>query len=308
VKGNLIRGTKEVKLSGETCCGTFSDGLLDGLGHYKSATKRSTYQGNFVDGKTHGVGEQSFYKKNFKDKLAQYTGYFCNNDRSGIGSLEIQDSGFGFQDVGKECLRIDSTFLAGEPKSGGMITNLEFHTSIPTTNRPSSKYRLLNRFKRVEEQKDLAIMRASLESEKNDFHLRSTIELKKKEIYNHHHGRITESLAGNDDLPRMLSEREMRLPSQSKSSKVHSPRCFKEDKDSSALNTATLGNHELADGSVHNIINALEKEWMDMGSNFQVLKIEMQVIYDGINLMQEELNLINLTDWHKSAKATGNPL
>jgi hypothetical protein len=291
--------------TGETYCGSYSDGLLDGLGSHKSTTKRSNYQGSFVDGMKHGLGEHKFFKKDGKETLAQYTGYFYNNRCSGIGSLELQDSGFGFLDVGKETLRVDGIFLAGEPKSGGMITNVDFHTCIPTTNRPSSKYRLLNRFKRVEEQKDRAIMRATLKNENYDLCLRSTVELKKKEIFNYHHGRITETLHG-EASPRTLSVRERRLPSQSKSHKKHmkvfGPHSIEQAEASPGLNRVLLDAQESKDGIAKRVLKELEKDWTDMGFDFKASKKdEMQVIQEQIDLMQEELNFINLAHLQETA-------
>jgi len=290
--------------TGETFCGSYSDGLLGGLGYHKSTTKRSNYQGSFVGGMKHGLGEHTFYKKNAKETLAQYTGYFYNNRRSGIGSLELQDSGFGFLDVGKETLRVDGIFLAGESQSGGMVTNVNFHTCFPTTNRPSSKYRLLNRFKRVEEQKDNSIMRATLKSEYYDLCLRSTVESKKKDIFNYHHGRITESLNG-EESPRMLSAREMRLPSQSKSYKKHmkvfGPHSIEQAEASPGLNTVLLETQESEDGIAKRILKDLEKDWTDMRFDFKASKMEMQVIQEQIDLMQEELNFINLAHLQEAA-------
>ena len=85
------------------------------------------------------------------DFLAKYMGYFSNNFRSGLGTMEFQDTGFRFQDNGieKDVLKLDGTWFGGKSIAGDKITNIEYDYSAPTSYTYFSQYRLLKRFKRV---------------------------------------------------------------------------------------------------------------------------------------------------------------
>ncbi len=176
--------------NGDKLRGEFIHGKLHGKGTYESKSKRSVYNGNFTYGEKDGLGEETFFDKK-KQPLARFSGFFRNGQRSGIGILCFRDTGYTSVN-GKDELNIFGPWLAGNPVAGGMIANLEEDSSIPTTNRPNSVFKLLSRFHKVEARKDSSALCISARSEMMDIQYRLAIEMKKKEIFNDHYQSIFE--------------------------------------------------------------------------------------------------------------------
>ena len=256
MKGNIQRA------NGETLRGTFKDGLLHGQGSCESKSKRSIHHGSFIDGEKHEMGQEVFYKKS-NDVLSKYTGYFCNNERSGVGTMELQDAGFTF-DCRKGNLRLDGPWLGGEPKAGGMITNLQFASSMPTTNKPSSQYKLLNRFKRIEEHKDLLENRELVNSERMNVDFRSFVESKKKQMFDMHRKNVKQALS-EQRSEKVQLERERKLPPKSINSR----------------------------GLQREIVESVEKSWLEMGLDFEE-STDMRCVRTEFDLLQEKWDVMNL--------------
>jgi hypothetical protein len=282
--------------NGEIYDGQFRDGRLHGKGTYESKSKRYTYEGTFLDGEKHGRGIETFYRKRAKELLAVYKGSFVNNCRSGIGCMELTDSGFDYGNREKESLRIDGPFIAGEPTRGGMITNVDLHCSIPTTTRPSSSYRLLNRFRRVEEHKDVNLLRKIQENQVQEYRFRAILESKKKDIYDTHHQNLLKmSLNGKVDL----KEQETRSLSpfarhDINCFRVYAPRSLHEAEVCPGVKVQNVPTDNCNESVFQGLFRSIKESWTAMGIDLEKWKPFMQPVSLEFDLIQEKWDNINV--------------
>ena len=180
-QGVLVEGLI-LDSNGDERRGRFNEfGLLDGKGTWHSKAKRTSFDGNFINGEMRN-GEEVFLNKRNED-LCKYNGLWSVGDRCGIGSISFRDRKFGFQNE-NSYFRMQCLWIAGCPSSGGMITNLQIDYRTPTTNHKSSDFKWLNRFPSVDRYKTKKAQREDAEKRRGDFVNRNTITSKKKNIFN----------------------------------------------------------------------------------------------------------------------------
>lgn len=314
VNGVMASGTMQT-WNGEIYDGQFKDGLLhDRKGIYESKSKRSVYKGTFLDGEKHGSGIETFYRKAGKEPLAIYRGSFVNNCRSGIGCMELKDSGFDYENREKENLRIDGPYIAGEPTRGGMITNVDVHCSIPTTTRPSSRYRLLNRFRRVEERKDAHLLRNIQENQLQQNRFRAILEAKKKEIYDTHHKNLLKMCLNGkgDDCQTQDQNSCPRISRHDINSfrRVYAPRSFHEAEVCPGLKIQRATSDTCNEESVlQGLIRSIKESWSVRGIDFKKWTPFMQPATVEYHLIQEKWDHINIDHiWGQVLSSTKSEL
>ena len=183
-RGSLIDGTI-TKSCGDVLEGKFRNTLLCGKGICESKSKRSTYKGHFIDGEKHGWGEEVFHDRS-GTLSNRYSGFFCNGFRSGTGRLSYYDTGFGNngdREMLKSDLILDSPWLAGNPKSDGVIGQVSVDTSMPTSDVLQSKYQWLYRLKRIEKNRDDKRHENYVIEQQNELNLRTLVEQKRIKIF-----------------------------------------------------------------------------------------------------------------------------
>ena len=171
--------------------GKFVNGVLHGEGEHISNRKRTIYTGNFVSGEKHGKGKEIIRNRD-KSITNVYTGFYLNGAKNGSGRLSYFDSGFDFmrekengsQEFNK--LFIDAPWIAGQPKSGGMMTKDGTTVCLPTTNNPASKFKWLCKLKRVHKEKENHIYKDKVRFYETSRRLHSFLELKKRKIFEIH--------------------------------------------------------------------------------------------------------------------------
>ena len=309
--GSLIQG-KKVTSSGAILVGNFHDGLLFGEGSIQSKVKRSMQKGYFIDGSIHGVGEEIMEAKD-KSILSKYQGMFTNGRRSGLGCLNFRDVGFmnDRNTLGKDDLCLRGFWIAGQPKSGGMITKKEPYFASPTTHHPSSRFHWLSRLRNVEEKKMATQneMNQHQRSRTNKFH--SKIEAQKKNIYDQHELYVRASLRGDKGIVRQFQQsRENRwrtLPSHSKYYKHHkvnkAPSTIQE-----ALQTETPGlrmvvrgeNSGDKRGPFRRTLDSVKKTWSKDRSLLFFESEEMRMIHDEFDELEEEWSTIDVDRLRRS--------
>lgn len=141
------------------------------------------HKGNFVDGLKHGVGDEIFYDRR-GSVLCKYNGMYVNGRRTGLGRLYFCDS--GFDDGLKDNLLLRGYWLAGQPKSGGLISNDTSDVFIPTTQNPLSRFWWLHRLKRVEDKKENDTNGHYVRMEKAEYAFRKLMEEKRRRLYDCH--------------------------------------------------------------------------------------------------------------------------
>ncbi len=327
--GILIKGTIQ-QPNGETLQGTFEYGLLQGEGSTSSSTKRSSYIGHFVDGEKHGMGTEIYYKKKNKqdsmhtahkhgdkvstckqeNSLASYFGHYSNGDRNGLGTLKFQDTGFRFHDRStKDFLQLDGPWLGGRPIAGGKITNVESTSSTPTTNKFSSRYRFLNRFKKVEDYKDETIVDELKGICRVDERFRALLESKKKQMF----GNTTNHLLCHFDNEKVDSSSDIKVVPKSnitnKKGTAHPPRLGQiigEQRKPSlkspakeVLRTPTSSStrpprHLSPRNCIRETRKTIEQKWKEMGCQFEYLTESMNHISNQYNLLEDQWNSISL--------------
>lgn len=308
--GSLVKGTK-LEANGDVYSGEFEDGAPSGEGSYESNLKRSLYEGNFVAGERHGLGSEVFYDRtsNHKSKkdvqggtvsgkpvLARYNGFFCNGRRSGIGTLHFRDSSDACAySRAKTELRVESKWLGGQPKAGGMITDLRFqNSSVPTTNKPSSKYKWLNKLSKVERHKDSLTHEELVRIEKEELIFRSTVESKKGDIFHIHLDNAVRAASGLERAKGAYQEAEMKLPSRSEyfnnCNRISAPTSQQEASESPGLRIVKVpenGVRKMA-SAVLDMIQSVEMEWDKLGLKFEEYRDMMRGVRSEFDLLQEK--------------------
>jgi len=187
MKGTKVLSGGDIKIIGE-----FEHGLLEGKGSLECKSMRSLYKGYFVDGSKHGMGEEILSSKK-GTLLSKYNGMFVNNKRSGMGEFLFNDTvnPTNTGHLEKEELILDSYWLSGQPKAGGMITKQKFFIFADlTTPNPQSKFRWLHRLKKVQEKKERNQYSYQRDNERSDVTFRNVIETKKKDLFECHRNSI----------------------------------------------------------------------------------------------------------------------
>ena len=253
------------------------------------------------------MGHEIFYKKkNFQDwkegmlsheqqgrnmpVLAEYWGNFSNNERSGLGTMEFQDSGFRYhaQTVIKDELRLDGRWLGGSPIAGGMITNLQSHSSVPTASKPSSRYRFMNRFKRMEDSKDASIEKEWEESSRLDGRYRNKLESKKKEMFTSHRNKIIrDEIEVEQDAARNGKFQNFDRIGEQKSTLLPDP---KQDNPLNANRTW-----------IRETTQSIEKKWTDKGYKFEEYSERMNRVRCQYNALEDQWNSINIESMREKA-------
>ena len=357
--GVLIKGTIQ-RSNGDTLQGTFKDGLLHGEGSLTSHAKRSHYIGHFLDGEKHGMGEECFHKKTDshshsryadadadadadassskqeQQALAKYWGYFSNNDRSGLGTMEFQDttdSSLRFQHdsdsssaTAKDELQLDGPWLRGKPIAGGKITNLQSDSSMPTTNPLSCgrgsgrRYKLLNRFKRVEDHKDMEVEKEREERARVDGRFRAIVESKKTQMFALHRNNILQALSrdqhgvggGGGAEEGGTKHGDMSSNDKNEGNTDHNPTrtrtrththtyklSAEEDSRKGSQHTSKYistrsSSHQHCTTTIRETTQSIETKWREMGSEFEGLKETMNRVRYQYNLLEDQWNGINL--------------
>ncbi len=308
VRGALVQG-KKVTLNGDIFCGSFEDGLLNGQGSCESKDGRCKRKGYFIDGFVHGVGEEVMYAKN-NSVLSRYTGMFCNGRRSGLGCFDFRDCGFNHDGLGRNpekdelCQR--GYWIAGQPKSGGMITKKANDFAIPTTQNPTSRFRWLSRLKKVEEKKmssqdETGKCQCSLAQE-----LHSKIEAKKRQFFDQQESAMKSILFGVkgaiNQYHKTREQRHKALPSYSKyyvqRKTYNAPSSLEE-----ALKTSQEGLQIMATpihdqaqqrGLFRRTAENMKKKWSCDGNLILFESDEMKMIHEAFEDLEEEWSTINI--------------
>lgn len=289
--------------------GKFKNGLLHGEGTIKCKSMRSVYKGYFVDGFKHGMGEEIISNKEGL-VLSRYKGLFSNGKRSGLGRMEFNDVGFPgtSNSTEKARLKLDGYFFSGQPKAGGMIAKGVSSFAVPTTNKPSSKFRWLHRLKRVQDKKEDDLARSEIMIMRHDVSFRSMIETKKKELFEKYRQLVKSILSGNHEIQKGVSSKNNNnhkniLPSQAK--------YFKQRKVNKGPTTLHEGLNNWAPGLqmvdhtsdynqsvLRNIMNQVRTKWSDMGIE-ELKNVEMSSIEKEYCKMEEEWSVIDVNKVHE---------
>ena len=313
VDGILIQGTIR-KSNGDLLSGTFKDGLLHGKGSLSSSLKRSKYTGYFVDGEKHGMGKEIFYKRTKASStrkediiLATYSGCFCNNERSGLGTFEFQDTGFTFINAVKDDLLLDGPWLRGNPGAGGKVTNSNYCSSTPTTNRSSTRYKFLNRFKRVEDHKEAIAGSELQEITRVESRFRTMVESKKKNIFDFHRKKVikarTHSVASNATRLDPKSKETEGIRASSSVNSVRNNTTYHHHPTSSRIrvdsNAARTSKHK----TVRSTSKHVETLWSEMESTFERFQSVMDPVQQEYNSLGDKWEGIHLDTLRERATA-----
>ncbi len=311
IRGSLVKGTKvqfngDIKIEGE-----FRDGLPHGEGSIECKSMRSMYKGNFVDGSKHGMGEEVLFNKR-GTMCSKYVGLFSNGKKSGLGSFEFRDVGFPSEnETGEKArLQLHGYWLSGQPKSGGLIAKDLSSFAVPTTNNPSSKFRWLHRFKRVQDRKEREQDNREKEMIHHDVEFREYIEMKKKRLFGMHRESILSTLLSkvdkNDERRRKNKNDNIHdeiLPSNAKYFKARKfnkgPKTLDE-----AINNSMPGLimvdyfNEAEQGVVRTMMNEIKQNWLETGIEL-IDSLDMKMLEEEYNRLDEEWSLIDVHKIHE---------
>ena len=171
IKGELKEG-KIAYATGENKKGTFRAGEL--YGHGTHTTNTSECSVFFKGGLKHGKGLEKYFN------TCHFSGFYINGQKVWHGSMTFGNK----QDLDKSNnIKLESPWLAGRVRCGGMISNTSTKDSLPSFNKASSKYKWLSQLQKNE---DRAMQKLRRRHEKNsEIHrlLRIEIQSKKKAIF-----------------------------------------------------------------------------------------------------------------------------
>lgn len=305
VRGSLVKGTK-VQFNGDIKIeGQFKDGLLHGEGSIECKSMRSIYKGNFVDGSKHGMGEEVLFNKR-GIMCSKYIGLFSNGKKSGLGSFEFRDVGFPSESDTNEKARLQlhGYWLSGQPKSGGLIAKDLSSFAVPTPNNPSSKFRWIYRFKKVQDRKECEQDYREKEMISHDVEFRQYIEMKKKRLFDKHRQLILSTLLSkvdkNDEKRKSKNDNmhDEILPSKAKYFKARKfnkgPKTLVEAINNSMPGLAMVDNFKEAEqGVVRTMVNEIKQKWLETEIELND-SLDMKMVEEEYNCLDEEWSIIDV--------------
>ena len=238
---------------------------------------------------------------------------FCNGRRSGFGSLNFRDVGFmnDCKTLEKDDLCLRGFWIAGQPKSGGMITKKAPYFASPTTHHPSSRFRWLSRLRNVEEKK-IANQNKTYELQRSrTYKFHSKIESQKRNIYDQHELYIRASLRGDKGVVKQFQQSRLNrwksLPSHSKyykNRKINrAPSTIQE-----ALQTETPGlrmverggNDADEMGLLRRTLDSVKETWRKDPTLLYFESEEMSMIHGEFDELEEEWSIIDVDRLRRS--------